>query len=311
MSDTNPVDGDQIETNNLPPGLNEGGWVRDPVAVAAVQETLPAPVWGTTPAAAIGTVPDEVFGWRLWSEATGTPFPVLNQGQVGSCCSFGASMAVMFCQAAETVMGDEETPLVPCMEYIYGISRVQVGGNRLGRGDGSLGAWVAKAVRDYGILSQAVHGQYDCTKYDQARCRAWGNSGPPRELIEIAKAHKVGAITQLRTFDDCVQALAQGFGVNLCSGQGFSSVRDGQGFAAPRGRWSHSMAAIGYRLGARPGLFICNSWGASYFSGGVYPDDMPRQGFWADKRVVQSMLDDGDSWSHSNVEGFPMRALSW
>lgn len=299
------------EDGQLPPGLDNGGWVKDPEAVEAIRGELPFPSWGATPAAALETLPQEVFGWRLWKEATGTAWPVLDQKQVGSCCSFGASHAVMFSMAAEAVMGDPETPVIPCMEYIYGISRVQVGGGRLGRGDGSLGAWVAKAVRDYGILQQGVHGKFDCTHYDQARCRDWGAHGPPRELIDIANKHKVGQITQLKTFNECVQALAQGYGVNICSGQGFSSRRDEQGFAAPRGHWSHSMGAIGYRLGARPGLFICNSWGTNYFTGGVYPEDMPRQGFWADKRVIESMLADDDSWAHSNVDGFPMKVLTW
>lgn len=303
MSDT--------EENNMPEGLdNGGGWHHDPEKVAAIQSTLPQPVWGGTPAASLSDYPKEIFGWRLWKEATGTEWPVLNQGQVGSCCSFGASHAVMYSQAAEAVMGDEETPLIPCMEFIYGVSRVQVGGGQLGRGDGSLGVWVAKAVRDYGILEQAQHGQYDCRKYDQNRCRDWGSSGPPQELLSEARDNKVGAITQMRSFDDCVQALAQGYGVNLCSQQGFSSTRDGQGFADPKGTWSHSMAAIAYRLD-RPGLFICNSWGTAYFSGGRYPDDMPLQGFWADKSVVERMLDCGDSWSHSNVDGFPLKKLSW
>ena len=36
-------------------------------------------------------------------------------------------------------------------EVIYGGSRVEIGGGRI-RGDGSIGAWAARWVRDYGVV---------------------------------------------------------------------------------------------------------------------------------------------------------------
>src|SRR5437763_1529398 len=66
-------------------------------------------------------------------------------------------------------------------EVIYGGSRVEVGGGRL-RGDGSVGAWAAKFVHDYGVVPRGVHGRYDLSRYDERRCREYGARGVPGDL---------------------------------------------------------------------------------------------------------------------------------
>lgn len=292
------------------------GWVEDPVAVDAVLETLPFPVFGSTGAATLSyeETPKEVFGWRTWKTVTGKDWPIFQQGGIGSCVSFGTGQAVMYTIASEIYSGEPEEHYIPCFESIYGLSRVEIGNRQLGRGDGSIGAWAAKACRTYGVLPQGVYleGKYDLTRYDQNRCKAWGWDGLPNELEPIAKKHPVKETTQIRTFKDAVLALAQGYGIQVASSQGFSQVRDRDGFCSPKGRWMHSMAIIGYkRDGSRPGCFIVNSWGGSTTTGPTSHEDAPKSGWWAEAGVVESMLKQGDSFAFSGIAGMPKRTVDW
>lgn len=308
---------DQIQDNQETNGPPEAfGWVDLPEDVEVVAQAQPIPSFGDTEAGLGGDIPDEAFGWRWWKTATGSEFPELAQGSVGSCCAFGASHAAMVSMAGEVVSGDPESAVIPSPEVIYGFSRVQVNGGRSPfRSDGSTGAWVAQAMKDFGILEKTVVGSFDLSKYSEARCREWGSRGVPAELVEAAKAHRFTSISRIRTFEDFCRAIANGFGVIVASQVGFNnSRRDSEGFCKPSGRWAHCMAGLAYRKGKRPGGFIKNSWGAGSNSGPKYPaDDMPNGGFWVDAEVLErQMLSAGDSWAVSNMpQGFPLRRLSW
>jgi hypothetical protein len=308
---------DQIQDNQETNGPPEAfGWVDLPEDVEVVAQAQPIPSFGDTEAGLGGDIPDEALGWRWWKTATGTDFPELAQGSVGSCCAFGASHAAMVSMAGEVVSGDPESAVIPSPEVIYGFSRVQVNGGRSPfRSDGSTGAWVAQAMKDFGILEKTVVGSFDLSKYSEARCREFGSKGVPAELVEAAKAHRFTSISRIRTFEDFCRAIANGFGVIVASQVGFNnSRRDSEGFCKPSGRWAHCMAGLAYRKGKRPGGFIKNSWGANSNSGPKYPaDDMPNGGFWVDAEVLErQMLSAGDSWAVSNMpQGFPLRRLSW
>ena len=291
------------------------GWVDLPYQVEVVAQAQPIPAFGDTEAGLATDIPDEAFGWRWWKIATGTDFPELAQGSVGSCCAFSAAHSAMITLAGEVVSGDPEAAIIPSPEVIYGFSRVQVNGGRSPfRSDGSTGAWVAQAMKDFGILAKEVVGSFDLSKYSESRCREFGSRGVPAELAEAAKAHRFTSISRVKTFEDFCRAIANGFGVIIASGQGFNnSRRDSEGFCRPSGRWAHAMAGLSYRKGKRPGGYIKNSWGAASNSGPRYPDDMPNGGFWVDAEVLEkTMLSAGDSWAVSNMpNGFPLRRLSW
>jgi hypothetical protein len=293
------------------------GWVDDPAAVEAVLETLPFPVWGSTPASAVAyeDTPEEFLGWKVHEAATGgKPWPIWQQGGVGSCVSFGTSAACLLTLCAEIVRGEPEEVFTPCMESVYALSRVEIGGRKLGRGDGSVGAWAAKAVRQFGLLPQGtyINGKYDLTRYSEQRARDCGWSGLPDDLEPYAKKHPIRETTLITTFKDAVVALSQGYGIQVASRQGFSMTRDREGFCSPRGSWAHSMGIIGYRRGGkRPGAFIVNSWGGNTTTGPIPDDGAPPSGWWADAEVAERMLKQGDSFAFSDAAGMPARSVDW
>jgi hypothetical protein len=284
------------------------GWEPRPEDVNAVQSELPIPAFGQAPAdeVPIEDIPDQILGWKLFETATGKPWPIINQGSIGSCVAHGTVNAVYFSMAAEIVNGDREEWKPLSREVIYGGSRVEVGKGRLGRGDGSIGAWAAKWCKDWGLVAEDKIGEYSVS-----RCHEYGARGVPDEIEKLAKEHPVADVTMVQSFDEACKALASGYGISICSNQGFSLTRDAEGFAAPRGHWSHCMAVIGYRKsGKRPGGVIVNSWGANTTHGPT-PDGLPASAFWCDADVLDKILRQEDSWAFSDVKGFPARKLNW
>ena len=301
---------DALDELQVIEGLYTPGWVDDPEEVVGVISQQPFPIFSATPAGEAADEPDQVFGWKLYERVTGSKWPSGAQGSVGSCVSWGTAAAVTLTQCAEIAAGQPESFTPIAQEPIYALSRVEIGKRRI-RGDGSVGAWAADAVKTYGVIARGKYGGIDLTEYSAARCKTWGWDGLPDELEPVARRHPVRAFSLVRTAQDARRALANGYGVSVCSNQGFRLVRDEQGYCAARGTWAHCMALIGYQRGTRPGFFIQNSWGSSVYSGPMGAGDGPAGGFWADEHVVERMLAQGDSYAFSDLAGFEARHVDW
>lgn len=148
------------------------------------------------------------------------------------------------------------------IEPIYGISRVQIGKGRLGNSDGSVGAWAAKAVTEYGVLGMAKYGQVDLSTYSIPRCKTWGRQGLPKTLESVAKLHPVKQYAQVSSFSELADSIAAGYPVTIASNVGFSNKRDSRGVCRREGSWMHQMycCAVDNRANQGFGLIV-NSWG--------------------------------------------------
>lgn len=300
---------------SLVPSANFG-WVNDPVEVQAVVATLPFKDFGDTPAAgfAADQLPDHACLWDFAIQVTGSHLPPKNQGQVGSCVSFGCATAIEYTLCAEIANGSPEEfkPLVE--EIIYGGSRVEVGKGRLGRGDGSVGVWAAEFVNKYGILDRGVFldGKYDLTKYSESRCRQYGSAGVPDDLEPIVKKFPVKSFVPVKNWDDFKKAIVQGYGISIASDQGFSMRRNKNGTCDAKGSWAHQMAGISYcKIDGDEYGFIENSWGLYLGTDNIGLHNPPPQGFYAHWKTIDGMLKQGDSFAYSGVTGFPLRKLRW
>ncbi len=308
-------EGHDASITYVPDGVSFG-WVDDPVAVQEVVQTLPIQDFSLTPAAAFpqDEMPDHCYLWDFTKTVTGDNLPPTNQGSVGSCVAFGCCNAIMYTMCVEIAQGQAEEfkPLV--QEVVYGGSRVEIGKGRLGRGDGSIGAWGADFVTKYGILDRGVflNGKYDLTRYSESLCRQWGASGVPDDLEPLVKKHPVKSTTKVSDWKSAKQALVQGFGISIASNQGFTMKRDSNGICRPSGNWNHQMAVLGYAtIDNEEYGYILNSWGLYLGTANVGPGDPSPAGFYAHSSVVDRMLKQGDSFCYSAVEGFPMRKLRW
>lgn len=235
-------------------------------------------------------------------------FPIHNQ-TIGDCVSHGFGLAVDVLKCVEIVVSGEDEEFVSetATEAIYAYSRVEIGGGRLGSGDGSVGAWAAKAVQ-FGTLLRQKYPSVDLTAYSGALAKSWGmpRAGLPDALEGIARLHPVRTSSLVTSYEQVRDAIANGYPVAICSQQGFGDRRDEKGFARPSGTWSHCMAVTGIDdSDSRPGALVNNSWGPDWI-GGPKRHDQPDGSFWADAEVIDRMVSrDPDSHVISGYDGYP------
>ena len=294
------------------------GWVHEPAIVEEVCKSDGMVAWGDTPASALSfdDIPEYFSGAEIAEKVLGKKLPDYNQLTVGSCVGFGTTKAVEYLSLAEIhLLKDKEEFKTLAQEVTYALSRVEIGGGRI-VGDGSIGAWAAKAVKDYGVVARDKYGDLDLTKYNTDLCRKLGKVGMSKEMETIARKHPVRSYTKITNWKDACVALAQGFFILVCSDRGFKSTRDEFGFAAPSGSWGHCMCISGYQKKTannklRNGLLIDNSWGSDWIKGPKSTIPMNDGAFWADADVVDRMLAAGDSFALSSFAGFPKRQIDW
>ena len=284
------------------------GRVEDAESASSFRERQPVQWFGDTPAGkarvAFGDVlvvlPDAA------KQVRGSFLPARDQGQVGSCVSFGTATAIEHLMLVQIARGDMADYHDLAQEVIYGGSRVEIGGGRI-RGDGSVGAWAAQFVQKFGVVTRDKHGKYDLLTYSESRCREWGRTGVPDDLEPLAKESPVKGITGIRNAEEAKTALVQGYPIAVCSDQGFASTRDKDGFARASGSWAHCMAVLGYRDAPRKGFLICNSWGPTWISGPKGSIDIPDGCFWCEYSTFDRMCKQNDTWAFSDAVGFPAK----
>lgn len=229
-----------------------------------------------------------------------------------NCVSMGAANVVNYLQCMQIIKEGKNQIYHPAYQpYIYGISRVQIGGGRLGNGDGSIGAWAAEGMKRYGVLRADFSG---VAPYSGSVAKKWGaRPGPPTNFIAEAKQYLVKTYSQVNSYEDVIEALYNGYPVTVASNRGFKMaprVDKGKSWGIPSGSWAHQMCFPAFDDDSRrPGCYLLNSWGAS--AHGTPADDAPPGGFWIDADVVTAMCRQDDSFAFSQFEGFPGQELDF
>jgi hypothetical protein len=309
-------------------GSSDFGYEPNPAATAKFLAELDRPYFAQAGAEAIQKAQHkDTFLYRAAYDAHqalyGVPW-VCGRQEIGDCVSWAwGAHAVWVSQCVDWKTGrlPAPPPLV-CTESVYGGSRVEARGRQEGGGgwsDGSYGGAAAKWCRDYGIIYREEVAGHDLRSYSGQRAKQWGywgngGEGDKGKLDAEAKRHPCRHVALVKNFDEAAAAIESGYPVAVCSGQGFSSRRDNDGFAAPSGSWAHAMCFFAVRYAAngspRDGLLCQNSWGANWNSGPVWPDDQPAGSFWVDKATVNGMLSGEDSFAVGSVDGFPWRDIN-
>lgn len=271
-----------------------------------------------------GVVPpnsnDEINLGRAVESVAPGHFP-LNQGNYGSCVAFGHAAACDILMAEDKLAGKTGKWLPASPDSIYGGARNEARDRASkSRAQGSNGydavKWLTADSGKGGVMYQKPYPEFnlDLTKYSIDRTANWGYWGNGGESDGIggpidleARKHPLKDAALVKTLAELDAALKAGYPVTICSGQGFTKVRDADGFCRPSGSWSHCMCIIGKRNGGRKGYLILNSWG-DYCSGHKY-QDQPDGSFYAEPQVVARILAQGDSWALSGQTGFPKKIL--
>jgi hypothetical protein len=175
----------------------------------------------------------------------------------------------------------------------------------MGNQDGSVGAWAAAAVKQYGVLPETAP---NCPKYSGQVARQWGRSGPPKEFLDVGK-RSVADVRAVTTWDEAVTAIATGHAIAVCSDYGFEKIQEKNGRieGVRKGQWPHCMCFIGFD--ATPGieaLYCWNSWGDdAHAPAESYArlDGAQPGGFWILKKDASGMLAQKDSFT-VDFDGF-------
>jgi hypothetical protein len=185
-------------------------------------------------------------------------------------------------------------------------------------GQGMSPARAARFERDVGFLARTDYeGVVDLTKYDSRIGARWGSSGVPANVQELCRKNKVGQIRLVRTQDELMDAMINGY--CACSGQyaAWNAASDDRGFhrRAPGG-WNHSMCIAFYddskEFYPTRVWGIVNSWGAWNQKPKYWPREYPE---WVPGMIVTTAEDfdvcvrAGDCWVYGGIEGYPPQRL--
>lgn len=230
---------------------------------------------------------------------------------VGSCTVHGAANACEPDHANDSLFGETQYKGRIVKENIY-----------RHRGYNSHG-WSCRAPCTYvgpdgkgGLLFRQVYTNGSETVDLSKLNESWasnGRGGVPAWLEEISRKSKVKWVIPIANMEEYRDACALGFGINVCSGQGFSSTTDEFCLAAASGSWSHAMAhtacidtpwahsKYGDMIGG-----INQSWGRWNRQNGK-PEGLaavPVGYFFGKANVIARMVSGGDSFAMCSVWGW-------
>ena len=232
--------------------------------------------------------------------------PYNERQTTGDCVSHGTRNACDVSRAVEIdVHGEKEAWIARgATEAIYGA-----------RGHGGEGMSCSRAAefvsKNGGILlRQNYNGVADFTKYNGNLGASWGGRGLPDKVIDAANDHQIKTTSLIKTVEEARDALANGYGLAVCSNYGFSNKRDKKGIANTSGSWGHCMAWIACDdTGSEPLFLVQNSWGK--WNDGGHPEwgPIPDGSFLIRADVAAGMLSQNGSYAFSNFDGFPVQKL--
>jgi hypothetical protein len=300
------------------------GWINDPDAVNAAIPAIAAaqglPAEFAQVARGLLEAPDDnqsLFIFQAEQKVLHTTLGSWDQGPVGTCVSFGwgrGAQDLMLMRVAASENREQWPGHEVATEPIYGGSRVEIGKGRI-RGDGSVGAWAAEWVQQYGLVLRQKYGNIDLSTYSPSLSRTWGRSGVPADLELVAKQHPVTAVARLANGSELWAAVGNGYSVPVCSDVGFEGNPPSDGIMSPRGTWGHCMLFRGRFVHPTKGkcFVVQNSWGnylghritvATQDAGDV---ELPEGCFAITQASADKMVREGDTFALSSLKGFPRR----
>ncbi len=232
--------------------------------------------------------------------------PYNERQTTGDCVSHATRNAVDVSRAVEIdVHRDKESWIARgATEAIYGA-----------RGHGGQGMSCSRAatfVSQSGgvVVRKNYKGVADFTKYNGGLGAGWGSRGLPDPVIDLANDHQIKTVSLVRTIEEARDALANGYGLAVCSSYGFTNKRDSKGFAKVSGSWAHAMAWIACDdTGSEPAFLVQNSWGKWNDGGHPAWGKIPDGSFLIHADTAAGMLSQSGAYAFSQFDGFPVQKL--
>lgn len=235
--------------------------------------------------------------------------------QTGDCVSFGMKHATEVVSAVEIFQGGQREKWRPIFApFYYGTGRIYVGHSG-GWSAGSLGSWMAEAVRLYGTLFSDENG---VPKYSGSVADSWGAaaSNGIDKWKTFASSFPVKSMAQINSWDELVAAIANGYPCTTASDVGYAMEASSDGFFSQNDSWSHQMCFIGvdntYKNGEEPYALILNSWGEDahgHLKDFETGDPIPGGILRVRRKDAEKHIRAGETYAASNFVGFPEQKL--
>jgi hypothetical protein len=262
-----------------------------------------------------------IYAYRHWPNCWPCP------GQTtGDCVSHAGknSAIVLIGVECELAKPDEHTGLVEGWPVVSAEAEAQgvVACENIYRARGHSGQGAnCSTLQKYmtskgGILLRKNYPELgiDLTKYN-ASIGIPGGQGVPESWNVEGSKHRIRTATDAPNHEACRDFVANGYPIWVCSGLGWSSQRDENGYSKRQGGWAHSWIVMGYDDRAEtiqkygfPLFLYQHDWG-KWNKGGRRilgtNIDIPEGSFWADARL----LDNCDCVAMSSVNGWPPQKL--
>lgn len=169
------------------------------------------------------------------------------------------------------------------------------------------GLWPRKNYPEFG---------FDLTRYSGALAGKWGATSPPDAITKFGQKHLMRTATEVSSFEQARDLLANGYALTTCGGEGWSSKRDENGVSRRQGGWSHALSVLGAddrdiikQKYGEPLVMVQNSWGKSWISGPrrvLGTDiDIPEGSFWS----LWSDFKNREMIAFSGFAGWPAQKL--
>ena len=232
--------------------------------------------------------------------------PYNERQTTGDCVSHGTRNAVDVSRAVEIDVDNEPESWIArgATEAIYGARGFS--------GQGMSCSRAAEFVSKIGgvLVRQNYKNVIDLSKYNGNVGASWGGRGLPDKVLDLANDHQIRTTSLIRTVEEARDALANGYGLSVCSNYGFSNVRDKKGFSRTQGNWGHCMGWLACDdSNGDLSFLVQNSWGK--WNGGGHPawGPIPEGSFLIHADVAQGMLNQNGSYAFSGFDGFPVQKL--
>lgn len=247
----------------------------------------------------------------LWQYALKLdPLSFTERQTTSDCVSHGSRNARDMTRAVEILVKRE-----PEAWFKRGATEPTYGARGHG-GEGMSPARASRFERDVGFLARHDYDVVDLSKYNGSLGARWGRTGVPSEVQELCRHNKVGQITLVRSQEELMDAMINGYAAHSGQSAGWASSPNDKNIH-PRGRsWAHDMAIAGYddTLEYWPFRvwFIVNSWGPWNQPVKNWPKDFPPQvpGMIVTKAEdFDVCVSSDDCWVYGSIDGYPPQRL--
>lgn len=246
--------------------------------------------------------------WKFEKLVNGGKFLLLPPQQTGDCASYAGAQGLTRRHAAQIYESKSgEKLLSPSTMALYGLGRHQVGKDRfrgrpLRRGGYELSPGctvgeILQAAQGYGLYS-LEQAEKDGFPYSGNLANVWGDTGPPKKVLDAARKVRLRAFSAMRTWDDVVDALANNYPIPFGAPMVFRSdtkTADGKRWlqfdssVPPRNR-GHAQVLIGVedRPGKKAGAYCLGSWGVDAHDKPLNGE--PPGGGWVEKELIEQII---------------------